>query len=215
VTVPGGSVDYCLVSVRDGKVKDFVGIELQTLDTTGTAWPERQRFLQANGLKVDPADAASTRKFGMNWKHTAKTILGQLHHKVATFDHLGKRFVLVLQGYLLEYLRGAYAFDHIRGQRDGDPMQFHVYESQTIVRDQGSEGTEWWSPTSADEVARSLPPCRPQHGHWTVGAVPGSMVAPLNPCGLWPGAVAAAAGPVSFGQPTAGCPVQFADGVAG
>src|SRR5262249_43988996 len=35
LSVPGGSVDYCLVSVRDGKAKDFVGIELQTLDTTG------------------------------------------------------------------------------------------------------------------------------------------------------------------------------------
>ena len=39
VAVPGGSVDYVLVSVRDGRVKDFAGIELQTLDTTGTVWP--------------------------------------------------------------------------------------------------------------------------------------------------------------------------------
>ena len=46
LAVPGGSIDYCLVSVRDGKPRDFVGIELQTLDTTGTVWPERQRFLQ-------------------------------------------------------------------------------------------------------------------------------------------------------------------------
>jgi hypothetical protein len=128
VAVPGGNVDYCLVSVRDGRVRDFVGIELQTLDTTGTVWPERQRFLQANGILVDPADAESVRKFGMNWKHTAKTTLGQLHHKVTTFDHLCKRFVLVLQDHLLDYLCGEYAFDHIKGQRDGDPMQFHVYE---------------------------------------------------------------------------------------
>src|SRR5581483_9135802 len=46
LTVPGGSIDYCLVSVREGKPRDFVGIELQTLDTTGTVWPERQRFAQ-------------------------------------------------------------------------------------------------------------------------------------------------------------------------
>jgi hypothetical protein len=46
VSIPGGSVDYFLVSAKDGKVKDFVGIELQTLDTTGTVWPERQRLLQ-------------------------------------------------------------------------------------------------------------------------------------------------------------------------
>jgi DNA methylase len=41
LAVPGGSIDYCLVSVHDGKTRDFVGIELQTLDTTGTVWPER------------------------------------------------------------------------------------------------------------------------------------------------------------------------------
>src|SRR5438874_393778 len=34
IEIPGGSVDYFLVSVRDGKVVDFVGIELQALDTT-------------------------------------------------------------------------------------------------------------------------------------------------------------------------------------
>jgi hypothetical protein len=128
VSVPGGSVDYCLVSVRDGKVRDFVGIELQALDTTGTVWPERQRFVRSHGVSVRRKDAGSGRPFGMNWKMTAKTTLGQLNHKVATFDHLCKRFVLVLQDYLLEYLRGEYTLDHIRGQRDGDPMQFHVYE---------------------------------------------------------------------------------------
>ena len=45
ITVPGGSIDYVIASVRNGKVRDFVGIELQTLDTTGTVWPERQRLI--------------------------------------------------------------------------------------------------------------------------------------------------------------------------
>jgi len=36
VSIPGGSVDYFLASAHRRKVKDFVGIELQTLDTTGT-----------------------------------------------------------------------------------------------------------------------------------------------------------------------------------
>ena len=46
VSVPGGSIDYFLVSVRNGKVKDFVGIELQTLDTTGTVWPRAPTSLE-------------------------------------------------------------------------------------------------------------------------------------------------------------------------
>src|SRR6266404_5890668 len=79
--VPGGSVDYCLVSVRDGKPRDFVGIELQTLDTTGTVWPERQRFLRTQGHAVRRKDVKSGKPFGMNWKMSAKTILVQLNHK--------------------------------------------------------------------------------------------------------------------------------------
>lgn len=128
LAVPGGSIDYCLVSVRDGKPRDFVGIELQTLDTTGTVWPERQRFLRQHEVRVKRQDIASTKPFGMNWKMTAKTILVQLNHKIATFEHLSKRLVLVLQDCLLEYMRGEFAFNHIQGVRDGDPMQFHAYE---------------------------------------------------------------------------------------
>jgi hypothetical protein len=128
LTVPGGSIDYCLVSVRDGKPRDFVGIELQTLDTTGTVWPERQRFLRRHQVSVKRAHAASGKPFGMNWKMTAKTILVQLNHKIATFEHLSKRLVLVVQDCLLDYMRREFAFDHINGVRDGDPMQFHAYE---------------------------------------------------------------------------------------
>jgi hypothetical protein len=128
LAVPGGSIDYCLVSVHDGKPRDFVGIELQTLDTTGTVWPERQRFLRQHKVRVKREHAASDKPFGMNWKMTAKTILVQLNHKIATFEHLGKRLVLVLQDCLLDYMRREFAFDHVKGVRDGDPMHFHAYE---------------------------------------------------------------------------------------
>jgi Restriction endonuclease NotI len=128
LTVPGGSVDHCLVSVRDGKPRDFVAIEIQTLDTTGTVWPERQRFLSQQGVAVTAAEIQSAKPFGMNWKMTAKTTLMQLNHKVATFERIGKRLVLVLQHELLDYMRRVFAFQHVVGQRDGDAMQFHAYE---------------------------------------------------------------------------------------
>lgn len=52
VAIPGGNVDYFLVAVRKDKVRDFVGIEMQTLDSTGTVWPFRQQFLQSVGVAV-------------------------------------------------------------------------------------------------------------------------------------------------------------------
>lgn len=125
--VPGGSIDYCLASVRKKKVVDFLGIELQTLDTTGTVWPERQRFLHAHGVKVKDKDRKSPKSFGMNWKMTAKTILVQLHHKVGTFEHLSKKLVLVVQDHLLAYMRREFNFDHLATSRLGDPMHFHSY----------------------------------------------------------------------------------------
>lgn len=128
ISIPGGSVDYFLASVKSGKVRDFVGIELQTLDTTGTVWPERQRFLQEVGLPVDEKDVKSASGFGMNWKMTAKTTLVQLHHKVDTFENLNKHLVLVVQDHLITYMKKNFSFGHIREARLGDAMHFHAYQ---------------------------------------------------------------------------------------
>jgi len=117
IPIPGGSVDYFLASVHRRKVRDFVGIELQTLDTSGTVWPER---------RLEDVDCADT--FGMNWKMTAKTTLVQLHHKVATFEGTNKHLVLVVQNWLIDYMRANFAFDHIKEARLGDPMHFHAYQ---------------------------------------------------------------------------------------
>jgi hypothetical protein len=129
VTIPGGSVDYFLVSAGpDGRVRDFVGIELQTLDTTGTVWPERQRFLQSVGVPTPRADRDCADSFGMNWKMTAKTILMQLHHKIETFENVGKHLVLVVQDHLLVYMEREFTFAHLsKSASVGDAMHFHAY----------------------------------------------------------------------------------------
>ena len=130
VSVPGGSIDYCLVSVRVGKPVDFVGIELQTLDTTGTVWPERQRFLHHHEMRVRRADRTARKPFGLNWKMTAKTVLVQLHHKIQTFEHVSKHLVLVAQDHLIAYMKQEFSFDHLETVRLGDPMHFHAYSLQ-------------------------------------------------------------------------------------
>jgi len=127
LSIPGGSVDYVLASVQRGRVRDFVAIELQTLDTTGTVWPERQRLLRRFRMSVAKDDVASKKTFGMNWKMTAKTILVQLHHKVETLEHIAKRLVVVVQDHLLRYLRKEFNFGHLKDVRTGDTVHFHSY----------------------------------------------------------------------------------------
>lgn len=131
ISIPGGNVDYFLLSVHDRKVKDFVGIELQTLDTTGAVWPFRQRYLASKNIDVLEAGTTSKKSFGMNWKMTAKTTLVQLHHKIETFEHVNKHLVLAIQNDLLEYMGRAFSFDHVTDARVGDSMHFHAYELTT------------------------------------------------------------------------------------
>lgn len=128
VKIPGGNVDYFLVSAKNKKIKDFVGIELQTMDTTGTVWPERQRFLHEMGFSVDETDLNNRRPFGMNWKMTLKTILIQMHHKSETFEHLNKHLVLIIQKPLYEHMRKDFNFTDVSGVRLGDPVHIHSYD---------------------------------------------------------------------------------------
>ena len=128
VTIPGGHVDFFLVSAKNKKVKDFVGIELQTMDTTGTVWPERQRLLDEHGIYVPKDDINNKKPFGMNWKMTAKTILVQMHHKAQTFENLNKHLVVIIQKPLYEYMRKEFSFSHIQGVRVGDAVHFHSYD---------------------------------------------------------------------------------------
>lgn len=129
VSIPGGSVDFFLVSVRNAKVKDFVGIELQTLDTTGTVWPERQRLLKELGLARSDDAETSNKPYGMNWKMTAKTILVQMHHKIMTFEHVGKKLALIVQDRLLEYMAKEFNFGHLNNPAvQGDSMHLHAYQ---------------------------------------------------------------------------------------
>jgi len=126
VSIPGGSVDYFLISVCKNKVVDFVGIELQTLDTTGSLWSERATLLRKKGLDVDKDDLR-VKSFGMNWKMSAKTILVQMHHKIHTFEHLNRHLVLVIQDCFQDYMAREFNFAHLQSARQGDSFHIHSY----------------------------------------------------------------------------------------
>jgi hypothetical protein len=147
ISVPGGNVDYVIASIRNGKVSDFVGIEFQTLDTTGTVWTERQKFLKECGINI--AELIEEKSYGMNWKMTAKTILMQLLHKVETFEHLGKHLVLIVQDIFFNYMMKEFTFQGINNPAlIGDSLQFHSYsvvqrDSQNInLKDRFSTDTK-------------------------------------------------------------------------
>jgi len=154
IYVPGGSIDYVLTSVKNGKIKDFTGVELQTLDTTGSVWSYRQSFLKSQGIKQPAFDENVT--FGMNWKMTAKTILVQMHHKITTFENLNKHLVLVLQNCLMEYMKKEFSFEHISTvPKIGDSFHFHSYQLLT-QKDKYRLSLLERASTDTDGIARCL-----------------------------------------------------------
>lgn len=153
ITVPGGSIDYIIASVKNGKVVDFVGVEFQTLDTTGTVWPQRQKFLKDKGFEV--AEPDMTKSYGMNWKMTAKTILIQLHHKVDTFEHLNKHLVLIIQDSFFDYMKKEFSFEGINNPAlVGDSFQFHSYSVTGTV--EFSLSLKERMSTNSDGIAKCL-----------------------------------------------------------
>lgn len=157
--VPGGNVDYVLASTRSGRVVDFVGIELQTLDTTGTVWPARQRFLRERGMsEAGRGEPHPNRSFGINWKMTAKTILMQMHHKIQTFENVNRKMVLVIQDEFLEYMKGEFDFGHLSSPTVmGDSIHVHAYNVKR--RADGSSYDLTLGPrfsTNADGIATCL-----------------------------------------------------------
>ena len=54
----------------------------------------------------------------------------QLHHKVKTFEHLNKHFVLIAQDALIDYIKENFDLSAFHAARLGDSMQFHSYKYQ-------------------------------------------------------------------------------------
>lgn len=122
-----GRIDYVLAAFRGNQLLDFVAIELQTLDTTGSIWNERQNLLIQNGISVDVGNSRSAGA-SVNWKMTAKTILAQLVQKSQLFASMNKHLVLVCQTPLYDYMAKNFNFSGVREASLGDVLHFHSYD---------------------------------------------------------------------------------------
>lgn len=127
VKVADSRIDYVLVAIRNNCPINFVGIELQTLDTTGSIWNSRQKLLLDHGYPVNEGEARSNGA-GVNWKMTSKTILGQLLQKSEIFANMNRNLVLVCQTPLFLYMQRSYNFKELRVSDQRDVLHFHVYD---------------------------------------------------------------------------------------
>jgi len=114
-----GSIDFMVVRGHEHEVKDFVGLEIQALDTTGSTFQGREDFYAGQ--------MAERYKYGINWKMTAKLVLVQTAHKAPVFGAWGKKLVWILQDTLLEYLQGAFDFSGFHDEDPADTVLWYAY----------------------------------------------------------------------------------------
>lgn len=125
IAIPGGTIDYFVVSVDGTRIVDYLALEIQTLDTTGTVWPARQKLIRDLLNSPEELDQ-DDRSYSMNWKMTAKTILMQMHHKAETLELLHKKLVLVVQDVFFDYTVRTFSTTSLAPATTNDPVHFHI-----------------------------------------------------------------------------------------
>lgn len=118
-----GQVDFTLAGLdAAGHVIDFVGVEFQTNDTTGSVWRGRQDFFAEQLLDGYGSE------YGLNWKHTIKLVLKQTLDKGAVFSKWGKKYVWAMQDTVLERMHTYADMSDFHPEEDGDEVLFYAYE---------------------------------------------------------------------------------------
>jgi hypothetical protein len=93
-----GKIDCVLAEINShNKIGQFVSVELQTVDITGTYFPAYDAFINSRMLDSQP-------KYNFNWRNVYKRYIMQLIFKGFSHHHWNTRIVAVMQDVLVNRL---------------------------------------------------------------------------------------------------------------
>lgn len=98
-TTPSSTFDWVAVQHDGaGNVRDYHGIEVQTIDITGSVRPYFEAYMQGR-------DTTRVRhNYGINWANVFKRGMPQFLAKAAILGTYGKKLAVVVQDQLLDYI---------------------------------------------------------------------------------------------------------------
>lgn len=105
VTMKGfGNVDFVIADLRpDGKIDQFLSVELQAIDITGSVMKAYAALLKRHDLQKKPT-------YGLNWDNVYKRFVTQLIRKGYFHHHWGTKIVAVIQDVVYDYIRKRFEF---------------------------------------------------------------------------------------------------------
>ena len=103
-----GTVDFVIADIDEesGHVRDFISVELQAVDLTGTVEPAYNAVLNNTMLEERPS-------YGVNWANVRKRYVAQLITKGFFHHHWNTRIISVIQTPLYEAIKGDTNFDEL------------------------------------------------------------------------------------------------------
>ncbi len=105
VTMRGfGNVDYVIADVAaDGSVQQFLSVELQAIDITGSVMKAYAAILEGEDLERKPT-------YGLNWDNVYKRFVTQIIRKGYFHHHWGTKIVAVVQDVVYKYICERFEF---------------------------------------------------------------------------------------------------------
>ena len=122
-----GKVDFVIADVEpeSNSVREFISVELQAVDCTGSVEPAYTALLNSESLPKRPS-------YGINWANVRKRYVNQLITKGIYHHHWQTRIVSVIQSSLFDYLKKQIPFDEKDPQDATANVVFVTYEFEKV-----------------------------------------------------------------------------------
>ena len=99
-----GQVDFVIADIDEsGEVKQFLSVELQAIDITGSVMPAYRAWRRGRTLARRPT-------YGLNWDNVYKSYITQLIRKGYFHRHWGTKIVAVIQDEVYRYIGDRFEF---------------------------------------------------------------------------------------------------------
>ncbi len=127
-----GNVDFVIADLeKNGNtVKEFLSVEMQAVDITGSVEPAYQGILNS--------DEETSASYGINWANVKKRYVTQLVTKGFYHHHWNSRIVAVLQTRLYNYLRKNIRFEELQPDTTDNSIVFMLYDFYPCEENQGA-----------------------------------------------------------------------------
>lgn len=126
-----GNVDFVIADIDNAKqhVKNFISVEMQAVDITGSVEPAYQEIINHKQTKLINIS------YGINWENVRKRYITQLINKGFFHHHWQRKIIAVIQLALYNNLRGKIRFDELDPKSDTSNIVFMLYDFDKIDTD--------------------------------------------------------------------------------